>query len=1572
MRAIAVLFLVALAFSAVAQVPQPEVEVPRGFHCHDQVYAQYQKSGVSVGLPVPAKVLKFLKIRIPSALIPTVKIEWVLEDTLEVTLDCGAAEEHCCCGPGAVALAQLSLFQVIRPHVGVLPAEEPSITQEIEFFQEQRKPKNEWEDACDWTGAIRASIYNYTGTLGIHAGLEWLLTVEGISVEVNAEGICRCNSTYCQVHNFHPEVRVPSRVEVVAGEGGTFYVSIDDPDHDAIRVVPSEGARVVMVEPDPEQPPGIRGAIKGAVVWVPGWMQEVRIRVYDACGHGRAFDIPVVQVHRPQISVSTRGWEDGVYVLDVEASDEDLHRDDIWERLEFRLEVVDNEGSFTDVFGRTTWQEDAAHCPGGSCELALLFDPPADWDGEATLRIEVCDFWDLCAFWEGVVRGTPPRVYGSRVTMWPNEEKEVILLVQDPDTSLSDLEAYFTTPEGINVLEHWFEEAPVYYGSHFGDLLVVKLRTESIPAGPYEVGVRVTDGDLSGTAIIHIEVLNAPPEVHPEKKVIARGGGGIGARFMAWEEDPPCFTFTDANGDELSFDYEDPRYGHITSLTVSPEPSLGESRYRVSVLYEPPSDLPELLERYGYELEDTFRVIGSDGEAEAAAEVVVHLTNRPPEPKDLSFEFYQGPVEIELSATDPDGDRVEFAVVEPPRYGTPEGTPPKLTYHPGPELGRSGGVDSFVYAASDGMFSAEARVTLVLLNRPPEPGDDLATTTEGEAVVIDVLANDTDPDGDPLEIVGVSPPEHGTAEVQGERIRYQPEPGFCGEDSFSYTVEDAHGARAEARVEVEVLDDEPPRFVSVPDDIEVCNDAGSCRAVLDPGWPEVEDNCNCRVEVTGVRSDDLPLDAPYPVGLTEITWRAVDFGGHEITHVQRIRVRDCEPPTIVCPADLEVPTDPGSCSARGVDLGEPGVGDNCGISSVENDAPDVFPVGETAVTWAARDAAGNEARCVQIVRVVDEEAPVALARDVTVELDESGRATISPADVDAGSHDNCGPVELSLDRTEFGCSDLGENWVTLTVTDAGGNTASTTATVTVVDRIPPVVITRDVTVELDESGQATISPADIDAGSYDNCGIVTMALDRDSFGCADIGENLVTLTATDQSGNTASATATVTVVDRIPPELVVPPDVTLECGEPTDPDHVGWATATDNCDPAPTISYVDEVQGGCPTVVVRTWVATDAEGNEARGIQRITLVDTGPPELVVPPDVEVECGEPTDPDHVGWATASDDCDPDPEVTYTDEIIPGPCAQAYTIERTWRAEDSCGHIASGVQTITVRDTTPPVLSVPDDVEFGCVCVLPDTSPEATGWATARDNCDPDPMVGYSDREDTDGDLHTITRTWTATDSCGNSVQGQQTIAYTHDTTPPETVCPDDITVYVHEPPGSTVWVEFEATAADSCDPSPRVECDPRGDYFTVGDTELVHCQCTAADRCGNEATELCGFWVTVEVENEPPVAQDDYAEFDGVAVYIPVLANDHDWDGDDLAIVSVSDPQCGNAWIEGDQVVYTTVGWSDTCAPPSFGMRDTFTYTITDGYGGYATATVYVTIKCQICPTALPPEEQESP
>ena len=97
-----------------------------------------------------------------------------------------------------------------------------------------------------------------------------------------------------------------------------------------------------------------------------------------------------------------------------------------------------------------------------------------------------------------------------------------------------------------------------------------------------------------------------------------------------------------------------------------------------------------------------------------------------------------------------------------------------------------------------------AATTTAVVSGAPVANPDPATTGAGVAVVIDVLANDTDPEGEPLTLAAVGTPQHGTAVIDAGKVRYTPAAGFSGTDTFTYTVADAFGTTAAGTVTVAV------------------------------------------------------------------------------------------------------------------------------------------------------------------------------------------------------------------------------------------------------------------------------------------------------------------------------------------------------------------------------------------------------------------------------------------------------------------------------------------------------------------------------------------------------------------------------------------------------------------------------------------------------------------------------------------------------------------------------------------------------------------------------------------------
>ncbi len=259
-------------------------------------------------------------------------------------------------------------------------------------------------------------------------------------------------------------------------------------------------------------------------------------------------------------------------------------------------------------------------------------------------------------------------------------------------------------------------------------------------------------------------------------------------------------------------------------------------------------------------------------------------------------------------------------------------------------------------------------------------------------------------------------------------------------------------------------------------------------------------------------------------------------------------------------------------------------------------------IGSNTVTLTATDNLGNSSSCVANVTVNDVTPPTASCQNTTAFIDALGMATIVAGDIDGGSTDNCSGFTLSASQTSFNCGNIGSVPVTLTVTDAGSNTATCSATVTVADNTPPTALCQNHTLVLNGSGSATLTVANINNGSSDNCGLSTLALSQTAFNCSNIGSsNTVTLTVTDVNSLVSSCTATVTVEDNQTPTINCPSDQ-IFCSVDASGAIVTYpaVTGSDNC--TFNISQTDAsglTSGNVFPIgtTVQEWTITDAALN---------------------------------------------------------------------------------------------------------------------------------------------------------------------------------------------------------------------------------------------------------------------------------------------------------------------------------------------------------------------------------------
>jgi hypothetical protein len=353
--------------------------------------------------------------------------------------------------------------------------------------------------------------------------------------------------------------------------------------------------------------------------------------------------------------------------------------------------------------------------------------------------------------------------------------------------------------------------------------------------------------------------------------------------------------------------------------------------------------------------------------------------------------------------------------------------------------------------------------------------------------------------------------------------------GNVGVNTVTLTVTDNNGNVATQTAIVTVEDKVAPEVITKS--IIVQLDATGNVSIL------AADVNNGSADACGISSLELNKTSftCANVGANTVTLKVTDVNGNVATQTAIVTVEDKVAPEVVTKSITVQLDATGNVSILAADVNN-GSTDACGIATLILDKTSFTcgNVGVNTVTLTVTDNNGNVATQTAIVTVEDKVAPEVITKSIIVQLDATGNVSILAADVNNRSTDNCGISLIELDKALFTCANVGVNTVTLKVTDVNGNVATQTAIITVEDKIAPVVVTKNITVQLDASSNVTIAAADVNNGSTDICGISLLELDRATFSCANVGDNTVTLKVTDNSGNVSTQTAIVTVVNSQP------------------------------------------------------------------------------------------------------------------------------------------------------------------------------------------------------------------------------------------------------------------------------------------------------------------------------------------------------------------------------------------------------------------------------------------------------
>lgn len=681
------------------------------------------------------------------------------------------------------------------------------------------------------------------------------------------------------------------------------------------------------------------------------------------------------------------------------------------------------------------------------------------------------------------------------------------------------------------------------------------------------------------------------------------------------------------------------------------------------------------------------------------------------------------------------------------------------------------------------------------------------------------------------------------------------------------------------------------------------------------------------------------------LGSNSVTLTATDGSSNTDNCVATVTVLDTTSPTAVC-QNISVALDGSGNASIVASAIDNGSTDNCSVAGLSV-SPAVFTcsdVGSNNITLTVTDVSGNTKTCTSVVTVTEVTPPTAVCQNISVALDGSGNASISASDLDGGSTDNCGAPTLSVTQTSFTCLDIGANNVTLTATDINSNTANCIAVVTVTDAISPTAVCQNVTTFLDGSGNATITAADLDGGSTDNCSVASLSASQTAFTCADLGANNVTLTVLDGSGNSDNCTAIVTVADTISPVITCPGNQ-LETPNASCqfvlPDYTGLASATDNCNATPTITQSPVAGTTISGTTTITLSAADGNGNTKTCTFDVQLNDATNPTAVCQNinayldgagNVSI-----TASDIDGGST--DNCS---VITLSASQTSFTCADIGVNSVTLTTTDGNSNTDNCTATVTVWDTISPTAVCQN------ISVALDGSGNASITASTIDNGSVDNCsvagLSVSPAVFTCSDVGANNVTLTVADASGNTNTCASVVTVT-EVTPPTAVC-QNISVALDGTGSATIIAsDIDGGSTDNCG-APTLSVSQTS--FTCADIGANNITLTATDVNSNTAN--CVAVVTVTDPVSPTAVCQNITTFLDDAGNTTITAGDLDGGSTD---------NCSIASLSASQTVFTC---SDIGA-------NSVTLTVIDGSGNSDNCTATVTVADTTSPVINCPGNQ---
>lgn len=461
------------------------------------------------------------------------------------------------------------------------------------------------------------------------------------------------------------------------------------------------------------------------------------------------------------------------------------------------VDVTDNDGdpdgdAIRLVYGNPVIVAAAHGTTARVSDSTIAYTPDAGFTGTDTFRYRITDgaAVDSAVVTITVVANTPPVAQNDVSSTREGQPADINVIANDSD------------PDGDAV--RLVLGNPVIVAASFGTTTRVSDSTIAYTPNAGFTGTdtfryRITDGSAVDSAVVTVTVApNGAPMAVADRKATPLDVP-VNIHVTANDSDP--------NGDPI----------RLVNAPIIELPAHGTAtRLSDSVIRYTPSA--------GFSGTDTFRYRITDGFPGSvhSALVTVRVDNKPPNAIPETVEIHAGnavTIAVTANDTDPDGDTVVLTaspILTLPSQGTASRVSnTSIDYTPNAGFV---GTDSFRYRITDGWDAVDsALVTVNVTNSAPVARDDSATTNADTSVTIDVAANDSDPDGDTFIVAAItSQPSNGASTRLNDRdVRYTPDAGYTGDDSFTYQIRDAFGATATARVDISVQSALMPEVTSV-------------------------------------------------------------------------------------------------------------------------------------------------------------------------------------------------------------------------------------------------------------------------------------------------------------------------------------------------------------------------------------------------------------------------------------------------------------------------------------------------------------------------------------------------------------------------------------------------------------------------------------------------------------------------------------------------------------------------------------------------------------------------------------